>query len=225
MSASARPTRKERAPASRPTREVFEPLITAHNGRLVKTMGDALLVEFRSVVDALRCAVEVQRLKAERNVGVQEPRRLIYRIGINLGDVILEGDDIHGDGVNIAERLQELADPGGIAVSGTAYDQFGPRSRSATPIWASSGSSTSPNRYGFIACCSTRLLPAKPSSRRQTMALAGGGSGARRNVAAGGCGVADFRKVGACHSIGRKHGLCAAGEALGGGVAIRKYGR
>ena len=104
-------------------REVFEPAIAAHNGRLVKTMGDALLVEFRSVVGALRCAVEVQRLKAERTSGFREPRRLVYRIGINLGDVILEGDDIHGDGVNIAERLQQLAAPGGIAVSGTAYDQ------------------------------------------------------------------------------------------------------
>ena len=91
--------------------EVFEPAIAAHHGRLVKTMGDALLVEFHSVVGAVRCAVEVQRLKAERNVGVQEPKRLVYRIGINLGDVIVEGDDIHGDGVNIADRLQQLADP------------------------------------------------------------------------------------------------------------------
>ena len=104
--------------------EIFEPIITTHRGRLVKTMGDALLVEFHSVVDALRCAVEVQRRKAERNSGVQEAKRLIYRIGINLGDVIVEGSDIHGDGVSIAARLQELAEPGGIAVSGTAYDQF-----------------------------------------------------------------------------------------------------
>ena len=95
--------------------EVFEPAIAAHRGRLVKTMGDALLVEFHSVVDALRCAVEVQRRKAERNPGIQEAKRLIYRIGINLGDVIVEGDDIHGDGVSIADRLQALADPGGIA--------------------------------------------------------------------------------------------------------------
>jgi TolB-like protein/class 3 adenylate cyclase/Flp pilus assembly protein TadD len=105
-------------------REVFEPAIAAHHGRLVKTMGDALLVEFHSVVDAVRCAVEVQRLKAERNAGTPGAGRLVYRIGINLGDVIVEGDDIHGDGVNIADRLQELADPGGITVSGTAYDQF-----------------------------------------------------------------------------------------------------
>ena len=103
--------------------EVFGPAIAAHRGRLVKTMGDALLVEFHSVVDAERCAVEVQRSKAERNAGVSLDKRLVYRIGINLGDVIVEGDDIHGDGVNIADRLQELADPGGITISGTAYDQ------------------------------------------------------------------------------------------------------
>jgi adenylate cyclase len=104
--------------------EVFAPAIATHHGRLVKTMGDALLVEFHSVVDAVRCAVEVQRLKVERNAGAPAAAQLVYRIGINLGDVIVEGEDIHGDGVNIADRLQELADPGGITVSGTAYDQF-----------------------------------------------------------------------------------------------------
>jgi TolB-like protein/class 3 adenylate cyclase/Tfp pilus assembly protein PilF len=102
--------------------EVFNPAIAVHHGRLVKTMGDALLVEFHSVVDAERCAVAIQRSKAERNAGVLGDKRLVYRIGINLGDVIVEGDDIHGDGVNIADRLQELADPGGITISGTAYD-------------------------------------------------------------------------------------------------------
>jgi TolB-like protein len=104
-------------------REVFEPTIAAHHGRLVKTMGDGLLVEFHSVVDALRCAVEVQRAEGERNAGPPVERRMEFRIGINLGDVIVEGDDIHGDGVIIAERLQQLADKGGIVISGTAYDQ------------------------------------------------------------------------------------------------------
>jgi adenylate cyclase len=104
-------------------REVFEPQIAAHHGRLIKTMGDGLLVEFHSVVDALRCAIDIQRTEAERNTGLIEERRLAFRIGINLGDVIVEGDDIHGDGVNFAERLQGLAEPGGITISGTAYDQ------------------------------------------------------------------------------------------------------
>lgn len=103
--------------------EVFEPRIAAHHGRLVKTMGDGMLVEFHSVVDALRCAVEIQQQKAEVNVLTQPERRLDFRIGINLGDVIVEGDDIHGDAVNIADRLQGLAEPGGIAISATACDQ------------------------------------------------------------------------------------------------------
>ncbi|MEY9102869.1 adenylate cyclase [Sinorhizobium fredii] len=104
-------------------REVFEPRIAAHHGRLIKTMGDGLLVEFHSVVDAVRCAVEVQRAKSERDVGVAADRRLAFRMGINLGDVIVEGDDIHGEGVIIADRLQTIADPSGVMISGTAFDQ------------------------------------------------------------------------------------------------------
>jgi TolB-like protein len=86
-------------------------------------MGDGLLVEFPSVVEAVRCAVEVQRAKSERDADVPANRRLTFRIGVNLGDVIVEGDDIHGDGVIIAERLQTVADPGGVVISGTAFDQ------------------------------------------------------------------------------------------------------
>ncbi|MCV9960688.1 guanylyl cyclase [Pararhizobium sp. BT-229] len=100
--------------------ELFEQRIAAHRGRLIKTMGDGLLVEFHSVVEAVRCAVEVQRAKSEDH-GVAE-RPLEFRIGINLGDVIVEDDDIQGDGVIIAARLQSLAEPGGIVISGTAYD-------------------------------------------------------------------------------------------------------
>ena len=103
--------------------EVFEPKIAAHHGRLVKTMGDGLLVEFHSVVDALRCAIKVQRAEAERNAELSADRQLQFRIGINLGDVIVEGDDIHGDGVNIADRLQQVADKGGITISAAAYEQ------------------------------------------------------------------------------------------------------
>lgn len=101
--------------------ELFEERIAAHGGRLIKTMGDGLLIEFHSVVEAVRCAVEVQRAKSE-NRGV-DAHGLEFRIGINLGDVIVEGDDIQGDGVIIAERLQSRADPGGIMISGTAFDQ------------------------------------------------------------------------------------------------------
>ncbi|MCV9967073.1 adenylate/guanylate cyclase domain-containing protein [Pararhizobium sp. BT-229] len=104
-------------------RDIFEPRIAEHSGRLVKTMGDGLLVEFHSVVDALRCAVDVQQQKAEHNATAAPEQRLEFRIGINLGDIIVEGEDIHGDSVNIADRIQALAEPGGIALSGSAYDQ------------------------------------------------------------------------------------------------------
>jgi TolB-like protein/class 3 adenylate cyclase len=103
--------------------EVFEPKLAAHHGRLVKTMGDGMLAEFHSVVDAVRCAVEIQRIKALENASLPHNERLEFRLGINLGDVIVEGDDIHGDGVNIAHRLQSLGDPGSVMISGTAYDQ------------------------------------------------------------------------------------------------------
>jgi adenylate cyclase len=102
---------------------LMRPSIAAHHGRLVKTMGDGLLVEFNSVVDALRCAVSIQREKAGHNASPDEAVKLQFRIGVNLGDILVEGEDIHGDGVNIADRMQTLAEPDGIALSGTAYDQ------------------------------------------------------------------------------------------------------
>jgi adenylate cyclase len=103
-------------------KELFEPEIARHHGRVFKVMGDGMLAEFGSVVDAVECAVAVQRGMAERNKDVADDRRIDVRIGINLGDVIVEGEDRHGDGVNITARLQELAEPGGIAVSRTVVD-------------------------------------------------------------------------------------------------------
>jgi TolB-like protein/class 3 adenylate cyclase/Tfp pilus assembly protein PilF len=97
--------------------EVVDPKIAAHHGRLVKTTGDGLLIEFASVVDALRCASEVQQLLAERNAGTGVAERIEFRIGINVGDVVVEDGDIFGDGVNVAARLEALAEPGGICVS------------------------------------------------------------------------------------------------------------
>jgi adenylate cyclase len=104
-------------------RELTDPKIEEHHGRLVKTTGDGLLVEFASVVDAVRCAVEVQRELAERNIGMPAESRIEFRIGINLGDIIIDGDDIFGDGVNVAARLEALAEPGGICVSRVVRDQ------------------------------------------------------------------------------------------------------
>jgi adenylate cyclase len=97
--------------------ELIDPTIAAHNGRLVKTTGDGLLVEFGSVVDALHCATEVQAGMAERNATVPDDRRIQFRIGINVGDIVVEDGDIFGDGVNVAARLEALAEPGGICVS------------------------------------------------------------------------------------------------------------
>ena len=105
--------------------DLFDPMVAAHNGRIVKLMGDGTLVEFASVVDAVQCAEALQREIAERNAGVPEDRRIELRIGINLGDVILDGDDIYGDGVNVAARLEPLAEPGGVCISGTVHDAIG----------------------------------------------------------------------------------------------------
>ncbi len=97
-------------------RELFEPKTTAHHGRVVKLIGDGTLMEFGSVVDAIRFAVDVQQAMAERNAKVPEDRRITYRMGINIGDIIVEGDDIYGDGVNIAARLEGLAEPAPLAL-------------------------------------------------------------------------------------------------------------
>src|SRR5437879_6449042 len=104
-------------------RELIDTKIAEYDGRIVKTTGDGLLLEFASVVDAVRCAVDIQRGMAERNAGVPPEQRIDFRIGINVGDIIIDGDDIFGDGVNVAARLQTLAEPGGICVSRVVRDQ------------------------------------------------------------------------------------------------------
>ncbi|WP_426437461.1 adenylate/guanylate cyclase domain-containing protein [Bradyrhizobium genosp. P] len=104
-------------------RAAFDALVANHGGRIVKTTGDGVLLEFPSVVDAVECAVALQAVMTERNNGVPQDRRMLYRIGINLGDILIEGDDILGDGVNVAARLEGIAEPGGICISASAYDQ------------------------------------------------------------------------------------------------------
>ena len=103
--------------------EVVDPEIAARGGRMVKLMGDGALVEFASVVDAVECAVAIQKGIAGRDAETPEDKRITFRIGVNLGDVIIDGDDIYGDGVNVAARIQEIAEPGGIALSAVAHDQ------------------------------------------------------------------------------------------------------
>ncbi len=105
-------------------RELIDPAIASHHGRMVKTTGDGALLEFASVVDAVGCAVVIQRGMVSRNASVAEDLRIVFRIGINVGDIIIDGDDIFGDGVNIAARLEALCEPGGICISRAANDQI-----------------------------------------------------------------------------------------------------
>ena len=102
---------------------LIDPKIAEHSGRIIKTTGDGMLVEFASVVDAVRCVVEIQRGMLERNADIASDKRIDFRVGINIGDVIVDGEDIYGDGVNVAARMESLAEPGGILVSGVVRDQ------------------------------------------------------------------------------------------------------
>ena len=103
--------------------ELIDPKAAQHNGRIIKLMGDGTLMEFPSVVEAVTFAVEVQILMRERNAAIPEDRQIVFRIGINIGDVIVEDEDIYGDGVNVAARLEGLADPGGICVARNVFSQ------------------------------------------------------------------------------------------------------
>ena len=107
--------------------ELIDPAIARCKGRIIKTTGDGMLVEFQSVTEALRCAVDFQERMARRNRDMPASRTLLYRIGINLGDVIVEAGDIFGDGVNVAARLEAMAEPGGICISAAVRDQVGDR--------------------------------------------------------------------------------------------------
>ncbi len=104
--------------------QAIDPLLAEHKGRIVKLMGDGAIVEFASVVDAVACAVAIQKAVADRQSKTPPDRRIVFRIGVNLGDVVVEGDDLLGDGVNVAARLEQLCEPGGVLVSGTAFDHL-----------------------------------------------------------------------------------------------------
>jgi class 3 adenylate cyclase len=110
------------ARAVREHREAARPIIASHGGRIVEIVGDGLLLEFPSVVGAVEGAIAIQKLMAERNAGTPENKRILYRIGVNLGDVLIEGEGILGEGVNIAARLEGICESGGILISGAAHD-------------------------------------------------------------------------------------------------------
>src|SRR5215831_167827 len=103
-------------------RDVLVPIVAKHHGRVFKVTGDGVLVEFASAVNAVECAVDLQHGMAASNDDLPDDRRIVLRIGVSLGDVMVEGNDLYGDGVNVAARLEALAEPGGILVSGTVYD-------------------------------------------------------------------------------------------------------
>jgi len=163
--------------------ERIRPKIAAHHGRIVKAMGDGLLVEFSSVVEAVRCAIGLQSAMAAGNADTPEPRRMAFRIGVNLGDVIVEGDDIHGDGVNVAARLETLAEPGGVVVSGTVYehvrskvdfelDDLGPRQvkNIAEPVHAFRVRPRGSEAPGLAATLGDRAAP-RPSADTSSIAV------------------------------------------------------
>ena len=132
--------------------ELVNPKIAEHRGRIVKNTGDGLLAEFPSVVDAVRCAIELQRGMADRNADTPPDKRIEFRVGINLGDVIVEGDDIFGDGVNVAARLEALAEPGGVSVSRMVRDNVRDKLDYTSRTSASSRSRTSPGQCVCTGC-------------------------------------------------------------------------
>ena len=157
--------------------DLIETRIAEHHGRIVKLMGDGMLVEFASVVDAVRAAVEIQRAVAERNANIPKDKRIEFRIGINLGDIVIDGDDIHGDGVNLASRLEGLAESGGICVSGKVYEEVRDRTDQSfedlgerevknidRPVrvwrWLADGSAATPDASKFRR----KFLPAEKAS-------------------------------------------------------------
>ena len=143
-----------------------------HHGRVVKRTGDGSLVEFRSVVDAVRCAIEVQNGMVERNAGLPPERRIEFRVGIHLGDVVEESDgDLMGDGVNIAARLEGIAEPGAICLSEDAYRQVKARLDLAVSDLGRPNSRTSPSRCGFIRSNSASRCRRSRQRRRATLSV------------------------------------------------------
>jgi adenylate cyclase len=133
-------------------KDFLEPKTTEHHGRVVKLTGDGALIEFASVVDAVECAAAIQKGVVERQTELPKDQQIAFRIGINIGDILIEDDDIYGDGVNVAARLEALAEPGGICVSRTVYNHVRNKVASASSRWASTRSRTFPSRSSSTGC-------------------------------------------------------------------------
>ncbi len=170
-------------------RELIDPKIAEHNGRLVKTTGDGLLIEFGSVTEAVQCAIDMQEAMLQRNATVPPDRRLKFRMGINLGEIITEGEDIYGTGVNVAARLEALAEPGGICISASVHEQIQSLQglgfedlgdqivkNMSRPVrsFALRGSSSQPISYQRVARTNARDHSGEPNAnRRMTFAYKG----------------------------------------------------
>src|SRR5262249_1347646 len=141
-----------------------DPAIATHRGRIVKTTGDGILIEFPSVVDAVRCAVEVQQQMTAKDANQPQDKRIAFRVGIHIGDVVVEGDDLLGDGVNVAARLESVAEPGGVYISEDAYRQIRDRAHPSSSI-AGSNSRTS------LALCGSIVSPTTYRLRRREAVL------------------------------------------------------
>jgi class 3 adenylate cyclase len=145
---------------------LIDPLIDQHRGRIFKTTGDGMLIEFASVVDAVRCAVVVQRGLEDRNANLQEAERIRLRIGINLGDVMIDEGDVFGDGVNVAARIEALAAPARSALATRCASRSAKSCRSGLPISVSTASRTSRGRSAFTASRRERSLTRAPRRHR-----------------------------------------------------------
>src|SRR5712691_10235640 len=164
-------------------RELIEPGIARHRGRIVKTTGDGLLIEFSSPVEAVRWAAELQQSMVDRDADIPEDKRLRFRVGINLGDVIVDDRDLYGDAVNIAARLENLADPGGICISRTIWEQV--RDRLALPF-EDGGEQSVKNiaRPIRVYALSADAVAALPKAEVSATSRPAGRHYSRRNVAA-----------------------------------------
>jgi class 3 adenylate cyclase len=167
--------------------ELIDPTIIEHGGRIVKEIGDGLLVEFASAIDAVECAVAIQEGMAARNAKVPNSRMVAFRIGINLGDVIVEGNDIYGDGVNVAARLQELAEPGGVFVSGTIFEQVDGK---VDQSFADLGNQQIKNINKLIRVYSVSLATLSSGSEQHPLLDMGGG---KKVPVTGGCLCGEIR--------------------------------
>ncbi len=202
-------------------RELVDPKIAEHHGRIVKTTGDGLLVEFASVVDAVRCAVAVQQAMPERDTGIRAESRIELRIGINLGDVIVEGDDLYGDGVNIAARIEALADPGGVFVSNTVHDHV----RDRLPfVFEDLGEQQVKNIARPVRVYRVRAAlthPAADAPGSPLSRIAGEGAERRRREA----GEGSRSAAAARQAVDRGAAVCQYERRSGAGVFRRRHGR